>query len=280
MGARINTIMQTCFFAISRRAAARRGHRGHQERHQEDLRQARRGRRAEELRRGRRGPRPPASRSRCPPTVTSTFDMRPPVPAAAPEFVQNVTGADHRRRRRRRCRSAPCPVDGTFPTATAQWEKRNIALEIPVWDAKLCIQCGKCVLVCPHAAIRAKVYDAERAGRRARDLQVRRGPLEGLQGPEVHAPGRAGGLHRLRAVRRGLPGQEQDRGQAQGHQHGAAAPAPRAGSRQLGLLPHASRRPTARRSAWRRSRTSSCCSRCSSSPAPAPAAARRPTSSC
>jgi pyruvate-ferredoxin/flavodoxin oxidoreductase len=51
------------------------------------------------------------------------------------------------------------PIDGTFPTATAQWEKRNIALEIPVWDEQLCIQCGKCVLVCPHSVIRAKVYD-------------------------------------------------------------------------------------------------------------------------
>jgi pyruvate-ferredoxin/flavodoxin oxidoreductase len=53
------------------------------------------------------------------------------------------------------------PNDGTFPTATAQWEKRNIALEIPVWDEQLCIQCGKCILVCPHAVIRAKVYEAE-----------------------------------------------------------------------------------------------------------------------
>ena len=52
------------------------------------------------------------------------------------------------------------PIDGTFPTGTAQWEKRNIALEIPVWDEQLCIQCGKCVLVCPHAVIRAKVYDS------------------------------------------------------------------------------------------------------------------------
>ena len=51
------------------------------------------------------------------------------------------------------------PVDGTWPTATAQWEKRNIALEIPVWDEAICIQCNKCTLVCPHAAIRAKVYD-------------------------------------------------------------------------------------------------------------------------
>jgi pyruvate-ferredoxin/flavodoxin oxidoreductase len=51
------------------------------------------------------------------------------------------------------------PVDGTFPTGTTKWEKRNIALEIPVWEADLCIQCGKCVFVCPHAVIRHKVYD-------------------------------------------------------------------------------------------------------------------------
>ena len=51
------------------------------------------------------------------------------------------------------------PIDGTFPSGTAQWEKRNIALEIPVWEADICIQCNKCVLVCPHAAIRAKVFE-------------------------------------------------------------------------------------------------------------------------
>ena len=54
------------------------------------------------------------------------------------------------------------PVDGTWPTGTAQWEKRNIAAEIPVWDPALCIQCNKCALVCPHAAIRVKVYDPAR----------------------------------------------------------------------------------------------------------------------
>ena len=51
------------------------------------------------------------------------------------------------------------PCDGTFPTATSQWEKRNIAEQVPVWDPDLCVQCGKCVMVCPHAVIRAKVSD-------------------------------------------------------------------------------------------------------------------------
>jgi pyruvate-ferredoxin/flavodoxin oxidoreductase len=50
------------------------------------------------------------------------------------------------------------PVDGTWPTGTTQWEKRNIAEEIPVWETDLCIQCNKCAIVCPHAAIRPKVY--------------------------------------------------------------------------------------------------------------------------
>jgi pyruvate-ferredoxin/flavodoxin oxidoreductase len=52
------------------------------------------------------------------------------------------------------------PIDGTYPTGTSKWEKRNIALEIPVWDADVCVQCGKCVMVCPHAVIRGKVYEA------------------------------------------------------------------------------------------------------------------------
>ena len=65
------------------------------------------------------------------------------------------------------------PVDGTWPTGTAQWEKRGIALEIPVWDDELCIQCNKCAMVCPHAAIRAKVYPPEALGGRARDASSR-----------------------------------------------------------------------------------------------------------
>ncbi|HEV2235084.1 MAG TPA: pyruvate:ferredoxin (flavodoxin) oxidoreductase, partial [Ktedonobacterales bacterium] len=82
---------------------------------------------------------------------------RPPVPAAAPAFVQKVLapmiagqGDD--------LPVSALPADGTYPTGTAQWEKRNVGLEMPVWDPDLCIQCGKCVFVCPHAVIREKIY--------------------------------------------------------------------------------------------------------------------------
>jgi len=90
--------------------------------------------------------------------VTSRITRRQSVPGEAPEFVRNVLGeiiganGDN-------IPVSAFPVDGTFPTGTTQWEKRNIALEIPVWDEKICIQCGKCVMVCPHAVIRHKVYD-------------------------------------------------------------------------------------------------------------------------
>jgi len=83
----------------------------------------------------------------------------PPVPARAPAFVREVVGTIIAGNGDALPVSA-LPIDGTFPTATAQWEKRNIAQQIPVWDAELCIQCGKCVMVCPHAVIRAKVYDS------------------------------------------------------------------------------------------------------------------------
>jgi pyruvate-ferredoxin/flavodoxin oxidoreductase len=80
------------------------------------------------------------------------------VTPTAPDFVKRVEGVILAGKGDLLPVSA-FPVDGTWPTATSQWEKRNIALEIPVWDEKICIQCNKCTLVCPHAAIRAKVYD-------------------------------------------------------------------------------------------------------------------------
>ncbi len=115
------------------------------------------------------------------------------------------------------------PVDGTYPTGTAQWEKRNIALEIPDWDEELCIQCGKCVLVCPHAVIRAKVYPSDLLASAPETLQVRRAQVEELRQLQVHPAGCAGRLHRLRSLHRSLPREVQERSQAQGHQHGSAA---------------------------------------------------------
>ncbi len=87
------------------------------------------------------------------------FSRKAPVPKEAPDFVQRVTAQIIAGRGDLLPVSA-MPVDGTFPTATAQWEKRNIALEIPVWDEQWCIQCNKCALVCPHAAVRVKAYPA------------------------------------------------------------------------------------------------------------------------
>lgn len=94
-----------------------------------------------------------------PAKATSKIKMAAAVSAKAPKFVKEVTGVivaglgD----------TLPVslmPADGTFPTATSQYEKRNIAVDIPVWDEKLCIQCGICSFVCPHAAVRLKAYDA------------------------------------------------------------------------------------------------------------------------
>ncbi len=89
---------------------------------------------------------------------TSDIEMPPVVPEEAPEFVQEVTApiiagdGDN-------IPVSKFPDDGTFPTATTRWEKRNIALEIPVWEPDICIQCGKCTIVCPHATIRMRIYD-------------------------------------------------------------------------------------------------------------------------
>jgi pyruvate-ferredoxin/flavodoxin oxidoreductase len=93
-----------------------------------------------------------------PQQATSTISVPPVVPAAAPDFVQQITARMIAGEGDLLPVSA-LPVDGTYPTGTTKWEKRNIALEVPVWETDICIQCGKCVLVCPHSVIRAKVYD-------------------------------------------------------------------------------------------------------------------------
>src|SRR5512147_407576 len=156
MGGRVNTIMQTAFFAIS----------GVLPRDQaiEKIKKA------IEKTYGKRGAEVVQKNFaavdatienlfevKVPAKATSKITRRPTVPANAPDFVRNVIGpmlafdGDE-------VPVSAMPVDGTFPTATTQWEKRNITLDIPVWESDLCIQCGKCVFVCPHAVIRHKVY--------------------------------------------------------------------------------------------------------------------------
>ncbi|MDR3402277.1 MAG: pyruvate:ferredoxin (flavodoxin) oxidoreductase [Chthoniobacter sp.] len=157
LGGRINTAMQVCFFALSRvlpsdealatiRDSIRKTYAGKGEAVVnmnlaviDDV-----------LGRMQEVPLPAECASRA--------KMRPPVPGVAPAFVRDVLGP----------MIAGCgdavpvsalPCDGTFPTGSARWEKRNLATEIPVWDADLCIQCAKCVMVCPHAVIRSKVYE-------------------------------------------------------------------------------------------------------------------------
>jgi pyruvate-ferredoxin/flavodoxin oxidoreductase len=157
MGARINTIMQTCFFAISgilpRDEAIAQIKKAIQKTY---------GKRGEAVVQKNYAAVDQTLANlhevKTPGKVTSKLTRRPAVPAEAPEFVRSVLGpmisfdGDQ-------VPVSALPVDGTFPTGTTQWEKRNIALEIPVWESDLCIQCGKCVIVCPHAVIRHKVYD-------------------------------------------------------------------------------------------------------------------------
>jgi len=157
MGARINTIMQTCFFAISgilpREEAIAQIKKAIQKTY---------GKRGEAVVQKNFAAVDQALANlhevKVPDKVTSTFTRRPPVPDEAPEFVRQVLGPMIAYEGDSLPVSA-MPVDGTFPTGTTKWEKRNIALEIPVWEPDLCIQCGKCVFVCPHAVIRHTVYD-------------------------------------------------------------------------------------------------------------------------
>jgi pyruvate-ferredoxin/flavodoxin oxidoreductase len=95
-----------------------------------------------------------------PQEATSTFERPPVVPDYAPDFIKSVT-AEIIGGHGNKLPVSAMPVDGTYPTGTTKWEKRNIATEIPVWDEEICIQCGKCAFVCPHAVIRMKVVEPE-----------------------------------------------------------------------------------------------------------------------
>ena len=176
MGGRINTVMQTCFFAISGvlppdEAIARiKG----------SIEKAY-GRRGQEIVKKNFVAVDAAlahlKRVDVPARATSTRRRRPIVPPEAPDFVTRVSGLMLAGKGDALPVSA-FPVDGTWPVGTAQWEKRSIALEIPVWEADICTQCNQCALVCPHAAIRAKVYPESALKR----------PPEGFKAVDYKAP--------------------------------------------------------------------------------------------
>ncbi|MDR0616094.1 MAG: pyruvate:ferredoxin (flavodoxin) oxidoreductase [Synergistaceae bacterium] len=158
MGGRINTIMQTCFFAISGvlpkdiaidaiKKSIKKTY----------------GRKGDEVVRKNIDAVDSTLANlfevKVPGEATSAFDKRDAVASGSPEFVRTVLGpmmineGDA-------LKVSDMPDDGSYPTATSQYEKRNVAIDIPSWNPGTCIQCGKCALVCPHATIRAKVYDA------------------------------------------------------------------------------------------------------------------------
>ncbi len=180
LGRRTNTILQTCFFALSNvlpRAAA--------------IEQIKSSIKKTYARKGKRvieqnwaavdGALERLHEVIVPATVTSAFERPPAVPAHAPEFVRRVT-APMMEDEGDAIPVSLLPADGTFPTGTAAWEKRNVADEVPLWRPDMCIQCGQCSFVCPHSVIRAKYFDED----------LLEGAPEGFKSAPVNARGYPG----------------------------------------------------------------------------------------
>jgi pyruvate-ferredoxin/flavodoxin oxidoreductase len=156
MGKRINTVMQTCFFAISGILPREQAIDAIKDAVQKTY--GRKGKRIVEINfQAIDASLAGLHEIDIPAQADSAFEIPAPVPDSAPAFVREVT-AEIIAGRGDRIPVSRMPADGSFPLGTAAWEKRNLALEIPVWDPELCTQCGKCPLVCPHAAIRSNIY--------------------------------------------------------------------------------------------------------------------------
>ena len=157
---RTNTVLQTCFFALSgvlpRDEAIRRIKKA--------IEKTYGGKGAEVVRKNFEAVDGTLARLfevKIPAAATSTWDRVPLVSAQAPEFVREVT-AKMLEGLGDEIPVSLMPIDGTFPSGTSAWEKRNIAEDVPVWEPDICVQCGQCSYVCPHAVIRAKYYDGAR----------------------------------------------------------------------------------------------------------------------
>jgi len=160
MGTRINTVMQTCFFAISGvlprdKAIAKIKYSIEKTYIKKGEEMVRKNFEAVDHTLAH------LYEVKVPDRVTSTREMPPPVPLQAPDFVQRVT-AMMMAGKGDQLPVSMLPVDGTYPSGTTMWEKRNISQFVPVWEPEICIQCGNCSFVCPHSVIRAKFYNEER----------------------------------------------------------------------------------------------------------------------
>ncbi len=156
MGARVNTIMQTCFFAISGVLPKDEAI----EQIKKSIKKTYGAKGDEVVRKNFEAVDQTLVnlfKINIPETATSTIEIPSIVSDKAPDYVKDVL-ARMMEGKGDFVTVSQMPVDGTFQSGTTKWEKRNIALEIPVWDSEICIQCNKCTLVCPHAAIRVKVY--------------------------------------------------------------------------------------------------------------------------
>jgi len=182
MGNRINTVMQTCFFALSgvmpREVAIAKIKAAIQKTY---------GKKGEEVVRRNfeavDNTLAQLHQVMVPEEASSRFDLLPPVPPEAPAFVREVTAMMMAGKGDQLPVSA-LPVDGTFPTATSRWERRDLSMYVPAWEPDICIQCGNCSFVCPHSVIRAKFYDKSRL--QQAPAGFRHAPIDARGLPEVH----------------------------------------------------------------------------------------------
>ena len=205
--------------------------------------------------------------------------MVPPVPANAPAFVKDVLGMMIANRGDDLPVSA-LPCDGTFPTGTTQYEKRSIAQDIPIWDPKICIQCGLCSLGCPHATIRMKAFDPAllaKAPEGFKSTDYKGKEFPGWKFVVQVFPDDCTGCGLCVDV---CPAKDKERVKHKAIDMEPKLPHLEQRAGEPRLLPRRFPTSIARRSSPTRSRARSSCCRCLSSPGPAPAAAKRPTSSC